>query len=373
MADTKISAMPEAATLDGTEIVPLVQGGLNVQDTVTNFVSETIQVAPGDFRDDLGLGTIAVQDADNVSITGGSISNTTVAGYVPTTRTLTAGVGLSGGGDLSANRSFAIANTGVTAATYGSSTKIPVVTFNAQGQATSASEVTLSPASIGAHYFSAYQDGTTTLTSAITNGSVTTPIQVADTSKFSASGFLLIGDEIIQYTTKTATSFDGTITRGVKGTSGSGHALDSYVTEIAATTATTAIGMQIDTVTLSNGITCTVPDSKVYFSRTGTYNIQFSAQLLNFSTAEDNVTIWLRVDGSDVSMSAGVVEVLPKHGSSPGAVIATWNYVDTYTAGSYFELYWNAGGNAVLGTYPPGTSPTRPGAPSLILTVTQVA
>ena len=93
MADTKISAMPAAATLDGTEIVPLVQGGLNVQDTVTNFVSETIQVAPGDFRDDLGLGTIAVQDADNVSITGGSISDTTVAGYVPTTRTLTAGVG----------------------------------------------------------------------------------------------------------------------------------------------------------------------------------------------------------------------------------------------------------------------------------------
>ena len=222
-------------------------------------------------------------------------------------------------------------------------------------------------------YGSFYQNGTTTLTSGIPNSSSTAAIQVADTSGFSASGFLLIGDEIIQYTTKTSTTFDGTITRGVKGTSGSAHSNGSYVTEVAATTTTTAAGMQIDTVVLSSGITCTVPDTKVYFTNAGTYNIQFSAQLLNFGTAEDNVTIWLKVNGSDVSMSAGVVEVLPKHGSSPGAVIATWNYVDTFTAGSYFELYWNAGGNAVLGTYPPGTNPTRPGAPSLILTVTQVA
>lgn len=34
MADQKISAMPSAATLDGTELVPLVQGGANVQTTL---------------------------------------------------------------------------------------------------------------------------------------------------------------------------------------------------------------------------------------------------------------------------------------------------------------------------------------------------
>jgi hypothetical protein len=36
MADQKISAMPSAATLDGTELVPLVQGGVNVQTAVSN-------------------------------------------------------------------------------------------------------------------------------------------------------------------------------------------------------------------------------------------------------------------------------------------------------------------------------------------------
>jgi hypothetical protein len=61
------------------------------------------------------------------------------------TLTITAGTGLSGGGDLSANRTVAIANSGVTAATYGSTTKIPVIAINAQGQVTSASEATLVP------------------------------------------------------------------------------------------------------------------------------------------------------------------------------------------------------------------------------------
>ncbi len=37
MADTKISAMPNASTLDGTELVPLVQSGANVKATVEDI------------------------------------------------------------------------------------------------------------------------------------------------------------------------------------------------------------------------------------------------------------------------------------------------------------------------------------------------
>ena len=185
MADQKISAMPSAATLDGTEITPIVQTGVNKQVTTADYVSQVLDVTP----------VKVSQGGTNATTAAGARTNLAAAYNAIT---LTAGTGLSGGGDLTANRTFAIANTGVTAGTYGSSTQIPVIVFNAQGQATSASNVTLSPASIGAHYFSAYQNGTTTLTSAITNGSVTTAIQVADTSGFSASGFILIGDEIIQ-------------------------------------------------------------------------------------------------------------------------------------------------------------------------------
>lgn len=51
-----------------------------------------------------------------------------------------AGTGLSGGGDLSTNRTVSIATTGVSAATY----VLPTLTLNAQGQATSATQATLS-------------------------------------------------------------------------------------------------------------------------------------------------------------------------------------------------------------------------------------
>ena len=56
-------------------------------------------------------------------------------------------------------------------------------------------------------YGAFHQNGNTTLSANITNVS-TTPIQVADTSGFPSTGWLLIGSEIISYTTKTATTFE---------------------------------------------------------------------------------------------------------------------------------------------------------------------
>ena len=74
MADTKISAMPAAATLDSTELVPLVQSGANVQTTTLNLINQTIQAFPSTARTSLGLGNMALQNSNNVSISGGAIT-----------------------------------------------------------------------------------------------------------------------------------------------------------------------------------------------------------------------------------------------------------------------------------------------------------
>jgi hypothetical protein len=64
-------------------------------------------------------------------------------GAAPTTRTISAGTGLSGGGDLSANRTISLANTAVTAASYGSATQVATFTVDAQGRLTAASNTNI--------------------------------------------------------------------------------------------------------------------------------------------------------------------------------------------------------------------------------------
>mgnify|MGYP003349822456 CR=1 FL=1 len=99
-----------------------------------------------------------------------------------------------------------------------------------------------------------HQDGITTLSANMTNVS-TTPIQVASTADFPSSGWLLIGSELISYTTKTATTFDGTVTRGVLGSTNVAHTSGVYVTEVQGVASSTSIGqMLFNNTDTSNGV-----------------------------------------------------------------------------------------------------------------------
>jgi mucin-19 len=132
---------------DLTGTIPVENGGTGAS-TLTGYVkgngtAAMTASATVPSTDITGLGTMSAQDANNVAITGGSISGTTVGGYVPTTTTITAGTGLTGGGDLSANRTLDIANTTVTAASYGSASKTLTATVNAQGQLTALADTNI--------------------------------------------------------------------------------------------------------------------------------------------------------------------------------------------------------------------------------------
>lgn len=219
-----------------------------------------------------------------------------------------------------------------------------------------------------------HQDGVTTLTTGFNNSS-TADIVVASTSQFQSSGTILIGSELIGYTGKTSTSFTG-ITRNVYGTTSAAHIAGVYISEAqGVASASTALAVPMDTTDASNGVTFdTANPSHIVTSIAGYYNFQFSAQLLNYTTSDDNVTFWWRQNGTDVPYSAGISQVFPKHGSDPGAAIVSWNIILPMEAGDYVQLmYASTTGNTVCATYPPASSPTRPTSPAVILTATFVS
>ena len=219
-----------------------------------------------------------------------------------------------------------------------------------------------------------HQDGVTTLTTGFSNSS-TADIVVASTAQFQSAGTILIGSELIGYTGKTATTFTG-ITRNVYGSTSAAHTAGVYISEAqGVASASTALALPMDTTDASNGVTFDPANpSHIVVDIAGYYNVQFSVQLLNFTTTEDNVTFWFRQNGTDIAYSAGITQVQPKHGSYPGASVVSWNIVLPLRAADYIQLmYASTTGNTVCATYPPGTSPVHPTSPSVILTATFVS
>ena len=220
-----------------------------------------------------------------------------------------------------------------------------------------------------------HQDGYTTLTNAIPNSSSTANIVVGSTTGFASTGAILIGQELITYTGKTATSFTG-ITRSEYGSTGSSHSAGVYVSEAqGVASASTALEIPFDTTDASNQVSLDPLDNtKVVFAVAGYYNIQFSVQLLNCTSSIDNVTLWFRQNTNDIPETAGIVSIPSKHAGGVGAAIVSWNLVVAVNADDNIQLMMASNtGNTVAATYPPGTAPVHPASPSVILTATFVS
>ena len=368
MADTKISAMPAAATLDGTEIAPLVQAGANVQDTVLNIVNETIATAPATFRTTLGLGTMAVQNATNVNITGGTAPTSILTGTLGETH---GGTGQSTYplGDIL----YGSATNTLSKLAGNTTTTSKFLKQVGTGSVSAAPEWgVISPSDINTQYGAFHFDNGSTLSANLAIGT-TTSMSVTDTSQFASSGNVLVGDEVITFTGKTATTLTG-LTRGVAGTSASAHTSGAAVTSAQIAAANTATPVRLNLTDFSNGVTV-VSETNVTFAIGGTYNVQFSVQLINASNANDNAAFWFSQNGTNIADSSSIATTIKKDGTTVGATIIAANLFVSVSAGDYVTLNWSTTtGNSILVTYPlSASSPVRPASPAVILTVNQVS
>lgn len=110
------------------------------------------------------------------------------------------------------------------------------------------------------------------------------------------------------------------------------------------------------------------PTSKIFFSNTGLYNIQFSAQLDKSGGSASAVYFWPRINGVNVPNSATKVVI-----DGPNAeVVPAWNFLLLIQAGDYFELAWQSSDTDVINAYV-APSGNIPAIPSIILTATWVS
>ena len=142
----------------------------------------------------------------------------------------------------------------------------------------------------------------------------------------------------------------------------------------------TGYPMEFEVMDLTNQVTVVNNGSgdptRITFANAGIYNLQFSSQFQNIDNAQHDITIWIRLNGTDVPGSAGFVQIPARKAAgagNEGHLITGWNYLLNVAAGQYYEIVWstNSAANVTMQFYAAGSPP--PSTASTIFTVTQQA
>jgi hypothetical protein len=161
------------------------------------------------------------------------------------------------------------------------------------------------------------------------------------------------------------------------GGGGTGNtATGSYGSFYSTITQTNPVGnvprsMSFNTTDISNGVSIsgsTNPfNTYIKTENAGVYDIQFSAQLDKTDSGTDEILIWLRKNGIDLTDTATTISLVGNNAKN----VAAWNFFVNSAANDYYQLIW----------YSPDTSVRllaevagggHPGIPSVILTVNRV-
>jgi hypothetical protein len=99
----------------------------------------------------------------------------------------------------------------------------------------------------------------------------------------------------------------------------------------------------------------------------GVYDIQFSAQLDKTDSGVDEIVIWLRKNGIDLTDTATTITLSGNNDKQ----VAAWNWFVTSAANDYYQIIWlsaDTGMRLLAETI----SATHPGIPSVIVTANRV-
>jgi len=129
--------------------------------------------------------------------------------------------------------------------------------------------------------------------------------------------------------------------------------------------------MQIRTTDLSSGVSI-VSGSQIKVENAGVYNLQFSTQLENTANVNIVFYIWFAKNGENIPNSNTHVDVAKAQSAHLGKQVAAWNFIFDLEANDYVQIKWSSDNNGGILHYDAGT-PSIPGTPSVIATITQIA
>ena len=141
-----------------------------------------------------------------------------------------------------------------------------------------------------------------------------------------------------------------------------------------AASTTAAYAITLNTTDYSNGVYVS-NSSRMNVRNAGVYNLQFSIQFKNTTNSSQDIDVWFRKNGTDITASNSRFGVPARHSSGdPSHFIGALNYFIELAANDYLEIMWRVTDTAVsIETFAAGTSPTRPAVPSVITTVNYVS
>jgi hypothetical protein len=144
-----------------------------------------------------------------------------------------------------------------------------------------------------------------------------------------------------------------------------------YSTQTQTNVASTARSMSLNRTDITNGVSIsgsTNPyNTYIKVANAGVYNIQFSAQIDKSDAGKDEIWIWLRKNGTNLTDTATSIQLT----GNADHQVAAWNFFAHAAANDYFQLMWySSDANVRLHAEP--AFGIVPGIPSLIVTANRV-